>query len=429
MVKISTTKGLNLPFQVKTDEASLVEKKTKTISIDLSCYTYLHLKLTKNLDELIKAGEVIAFDTHNPERILLSPFSGKIIDIQRGERRRLTTVIIKVLGDPLKPLMPINSSLSKEELIKIFFKRGLSFFIHKRPFHRVINQNDIPRSIFINTITSAPSTPSFKSILKSNEELFAFGLSILSKIATVHLVSNEEEFSCFKDCINHKAIGPHPIESPSIHILSIDPIKSVDDIVWSLDVLDVLRISKLCKEGVMFTDTVVSFQNTLIKTQTGSHIPSLVELKDFISGDPLTGSIHHDYLRDKDFVITRFTKPSKKEILGFTKLGIKKPTITKTYLGGFFKQRKFDNNSFCLGGEKRPFILKDIYEKYFPFNIYIEPLIKALLAKEYDIAISLGFLDLDSKDLAILEYICPSKIPLMSIFEKAKHDYLALIEK
>ena len=57
--------------------------------------------------------------------------------------------------------------------------------------------------------------------------------------------------------------------------------------------------------------------------------------------------------------------------------------------------------------------------------------VKALLAKDYLLAISLGFLDLDTKDLALAEYICPSKISLMKCFEEAKdsrkHIFIAFI--
>ena len=113
----------------------------------------------------------------------------------------------------------------------------------------------------------------------------------------------------------------------------------------------------------------------------------------------------------------------------FIKPGFSKYSITRTFLNNFFSRITSPSLQYTLGGEHRPFIAKDIYQDFFPFNIYIEPLIKALLAKDYTLALSIGFLDIDTIDLALPEYLCPSKIPLMSIFEEAKNSYLLLQEE
>jgi Na+-transporting NADH:ubiquinone oxidoreductase subunit A len=435
MGHISTTKGLDLPFKNKTDETVILEIPTKTVCIDLSAFTYLHLKLLKESGDTILKGEPLAKDVHDEDRLYVSGVSGKIIDIQRGERRRITSVIIEI--EPQLPATPelINKDLPKDQMMRELLKKGFSFHIHKRPFNRIINKEDLPRSIFINTVTSAPYSPSYAHIYKENKTLFKAGIKFLSRIAAVHLVFNEEVFLEPLPVIIHKAIGPHPIESPSIHIAAFDPITSIDDAIWSLDVYDVLTIGSLCLYGTPFSEKIIALagdgfsekERTLIKTTAGASITEIIgSKKNYISGDPLTGKTGRSYLRDKDTVITSFISEKHDEILPFLKPGTNKSTVTRAYIGGFFKKRASFSPPYKLGGEERPFIAKDIYQPYFPLHIYIEPLIKALLAKDYSLAISLGFLEIDTDDLAICEYICPSKISLMSIFEKAKDDYLTL---
>lgn len=435
MSHILTTKGLNLPFKNKANEQKVRECGVKTVCIDLSAYTYLHLKLLKDLGETVLKGEPLAKDVHKEDRLYLSSVSGKIINIERGKRRRITSVIVQV--EPTLPDTPalINQNQPVDAIMDQLLKKGFSFFIRKRPFNRVISPQDVPRSIFIHTVSSAPYTPSYSYIYQENKKLFEAGVQFLSRFAPTHLIYNEDIFLGTLPVTYHKATGPHPIESPSVHIAAFDPISSIKDIVWSLDVYDVLSVGSLVLFGVPFSEKIIALagdgflekERTLIKTTTGACIKEITSsTSQCISGDPLTGVVGRAYLREKDTVITSFIPEEKEEILPFLKPGIEKSTVTKTYVGGFFKKRASFSPPYRLGGEERPFIAKDIYQQYFPLPIYIEPLIKALLAKDFTHAISLGFLEIDTEDLAICEYICPSKISLMSIFSEAKEEYLAL---
>lgn len=433
MSTISLKKGLNLPFKNEADFTICKKWTPKIVSIDLSPFMYLHLKLLKKEGETIHKGEVIAKDLHQDDRVFLSPYSGKIVDTIRGKRRRLQTIVVELAkSDKEESIKPLSLEGKKEELIENLIRQGFSFYIHRRPFHRVIGKEDLPRSIFIHTITSAPYTPSFAFLVQENKELFQKGIDLLQKFAPIHLIYNEELFTTFSGTNNHKAEGLHPIESPSIHIAALDPIQGKEDVIWSLDVFDILNIGSLLQFGYPFSDTIIALagdgfekeERTLIKTKQGICIEEITNKKEHtLAGDPLTGSSSIAYLKAKDRVITAFTPKEKGEILPFLKGGWSKATQTKTYLAGLLRRKNLAP-AFIIGGEERPFIVKDIYQNYFPMHIYIEPLIKALLAKDYDLAIALGFLEIDTKDLAICEYMCPSKIPLMSLFEEAKEGYL-----
>jgi Na+-transporting NADH:ubiquinone oxidoreductase subunit A len=437
MASISIKAGLNLPFKNEANPLITRIIDSKTICIDLEPFTYLNLKLTKNLNETIKKGEILAKDTLDPTRVYLSHCSGEIVDIQRGEKRKITGVTIKLLDIEQMDQTGIDLTLSKERLMEEIFSKGLSFFIHKRPFHRVIERSDYPRSIFINTVNSAPYTPSYKHIFEPNSSSFSTGVSLLKKFAPVHIIFNEPCFKAFDGCIAHEVFGPHPIESPSLHIKAIDPITSLNDVIWSLDVYDVLQIGLMAAKGSVFSEKIITLcgeaipetERTLIKCIKGANLFDLSnKTENLITGDPLTGSVNKQHMREKDTVVVGFVRKEDSEILSFLKPGWKKPTISKTYLGGFFRKFRKLQPSQKQGGEERPFIMKDLYQKHLPFHVYIEPLIKALLSKDFDLAIKLGFLDIDSKDLALSEYICPSKIPLMRLFEEGKKAYLLAIK-
>ncbi|MCH9811189.1 hypothetical protein K0U07_00325 [bacterium] len=435
MGSLSLTKGLNLPFKNGADFSTVREISTTKVSVDLSPYQYLHLKCEKKEGDSINAGQVLAHDIHEEERVYLSPFSGKILKIERGQRRRITAIEIELEEASVtskkekRPLLPKKGEFSLKDLLK----SGFSFFIHKRPFHRIIGKDDVPRSIFIHAITSAPYTPSFSHLYKSHKELFQKGIDLLATFAGVHLIQNEEIFEEVENVTMHKGNGPHPIENASLHIAAFDPITSSKDVVWSLDVLDVLHIGSLLEHWHPFTKTMVAIagdgfetkDRCLVSTFIGASIEEITgNRENIIAGDPLTGTLGAKYLRGKDRVITSFQKKEHGEFFPFLKLGWSKPTQTKAYLSGLLRRKNLAPR-FETFGEERPFIVKDIYQKYFPLKIYIEPLIKAMLAKDYELAIKLGLLEVDTPDFAICEYMCPSKIALMELFEATKNEYLS----
>lgn len=436
MTLISTTKGLNLPFTMGACEEKIVEKQTKEVMIDLSDFLLLHLRLTKKEGEKIKENELLAYDIHEEARVFKSPVSGTVKEIRRGERRHISSVVIEK-DDTQTPSTPIDFNSPKEALLDKIFESGLSFFIRRRPLDSPI-PHALPRSIFIKALSSAPYTPSYKYIIEGNEDLFQTGLLVLSKLAPTHLIYNKHCFARFKECTHHRAQGPHPIESLSIHILSLDPIRSAQDNIWTLDVYDVLNIGSIFSTGTFFNDRIIALagegfsedERTLVKTNAGAQISELTDNTcEKICGDPLTGTLGGDYLENKHLALCGITPSEKTQVLPFAFPGFKQSTVTRAYMGGFFKKRSLSSLSYNLGGEMRPFVAKDIYQKHFPFNIYIEPLIKALMAKDYEQAIKLGFLDLVSSDFALAEYLCPSKIPLMSLFEKGRAGFIILQEK
>lgn len=66
-------------------------------------------------------------------------------------------------------------------------------------------------------------------------------------------------------------------------------------------------------------------------------------------------------------------------------------------------------------GEKRAFVQTGAYEKMLPMEIFPQHLMKAILANDFENMEGLGILELSEEDLALCEFICPSKSPLQSI--------------
>ena len=78
-----------------------------------------------------------------------------------------------------------------------------------------------------------------------------------------------------------------------------------------------------------------------------------------------------------------------------------------------------------LHGGPRAFVMSDVYSKVLPMDIYPVHLIKACLAGDIDKMEQFGIYEVLEEDLALCEYVCPSKIEIQSILS----DGIALMMK
>ena len=71
-------------------------------------------------------------------------------------------------------------------------------------------------------------------------------------------------------------------------------------------------------------------------------------------------------------------------------------------------RQKFTKNT-CLNGSFRAFIVAHKYEEVMPMDLLPEALIKSCLYQDVTEMEGLGIYEVAPEDLALCEYICPSK--------------------
>jgi Na+-transporting NADH:ubiquinone oxidoreductase subunit A len=68
-----------------------------------------------------------------------------------------------------------------------------------------------------------------------------------------------------------------------------------------------------------------------------------------------------------------------------------------------------------LHGGERAFVVSDVYGKVLPMNLFPVYLAKACLAKNIEDMEKYGIFEVLEEDLAVCEYVCPSKINIQAI--------------
>ncbi|MEF9496807.1 Na(+)-translocating NADH-quinone reductase subunit A [Chlamydia sp. 04-14] len=455
-MKIAITRGLDLSLQGSPKESGFLKRIDPTlVSVDLRPYSALALKLKVEQDDVVASGSPVAEYKNFPGVFITSPVSGTVKEIRRGDKRSLLDVVIKKTpGQNLTEYSYDLSKLSQKELLEIFKKEGLFSLFKQRPFDIPALPNQAPRDVFINLADNRPFTPSTEkhlAVFSSREEgfyVFNVGVRAIAKLFGLcpHIVSTDRLAIPEKDLKSiahlHKITGPYPSGSPSTHIHYIAPITSEKDIVFTISFQEVLTIGHLFLKGRILNEQVVALAGSGLKsslrryviTTKGADFQSLLSLEDIssdvslISGDPLTGRLCDKEsipcLGMRDSTISVIPNPKTRQAFNFLRLGINKPTRTRTYLSGFLKRKHtYMDPDTNLHGETRPIIDTEIYDKVMPMKIPVVPLIKAVITKDFELACMLGFLEVCPEDFALPTFIDPSKTEMLTIIKESLKDY------
>ncbi|MBP5210562.1 MAG: NADH:ubiquinone reductase (Na(+)-transporting) subunit A, partial [Bacteroidales bacterium] len=135
------------------------------------------------------------------------------------------------------------------------------------------------------------------------------------------------------------------------------------------------------------------------------------------SGNPLTGeNVGPDgFLGFFDNQVTLLSEGDYCEMFGWVKpFRLKKFSFSRTYWSRFCKNKKYNLDTNTNGGV-RAFFVSDVYGKVLPMDIYPVYLFKAYLAKDIDKMEQLGIYEVVEEDVALCEYVCPSKIDIQKI--------------
>ncbi|MFH2096428.1 MAG: NADH:ubiquinone reductase (Na(+)-transporting) subunit A, partial [Bacteroidota bacterium] len=298
----------------------------------------------------------------------------------------------------------------------------------------IANPEDKPKSIFISGFDSAPLAPDYNLLISGQEKVFQTGIDVLKKLTDgkVHLTLNgrttpEAVFSNAAGVQINKISGPHPAGCVGIQIHHIDPINK-NDIVWTVNPMDVARIGKLFTEGKYDAQKIVALAGPGVKepqyyrTMTGACIEDMVsgnvideELR-YISGNPLTGSriAKKGFLGFYHYQVSVLEEGIKPLFFGWGMPRLKRFSVSRSFLSWLMSKKQF-NITTNYHGRHRAYVVTGQYEKVLPIDILPVYLMKSIIVKDIDKMEALGIYEVAEEDLALCEFVCTSKIEVQSI--------------
>ncbi len=397
-------------------------------------------KLLVKTGDRVKAGTPLFFDKGNEKAMFCSPVSGEVVDIVRGEKRKLLEIVIH--ADSRIEYEEFDTkgyeNKSREEIIEIMLRSGVWPFLRQRPWNIIARPQTKPRSIFISGWDSAPLAPDYNFIFKGQEELFQTGLNILKKLTEgkIYLTVNgkgdvPDAFARAQGVELNKIIGPHPAGNVGIQIHHIEPLNN-RDIIWVINPQDVLIIGKLFTEGRFEARRVFNLCGSEVingkyfQTLIGACVENYVKdnLKEgnvrIISGNVLTGTkiTSHGFLGFYDQQVTVIPEGDYYEFMGWLAPGLNKYSTSGTFLSRWLYRNKKWRIDTNLHGGQRALMLSGEYDKVLPMDILPLHLIKAIIIEDIDLMEKLGIYEVVPEDFALCEFVCTSKMDLQDIVQK-----------
>ena len=180
---IKLKKGFNINLAGKAEKKLAECDQPKTFALKPTDFPGIQRpKLMVQEGDTVKAGTPILYCKMMEEVKYSAPVSGEIVEVKRGDKRKLLEV--KILADKeikseehKKFSVSDISKLEKEEAIELMKKSGVWPNIIQRPYGIVANPQDTPKSIFISTFDTSPLAPDLDFALKGEEKYFQAGIS------------------------------------------------------------------------------------------------------------------------------------------------------------------------------------------------------------------------------------------------------------
>jgi Na+-transporting NADH:ubiquinone oxidoreductase subunit A len=368
--------------------------------------------------------------------IYASPVSGEVVEIKRGDKRKLLE--IKILADATvshEKSGALDLNQDRAALAGKLAASGVWPNLIQRPFGIVANPADTPKAIFVSGFDTHPLAPEVPFLLQGEERYFQAGIDALAKLTSgkVHLNVDGSKavpaiFSGVKNAQVNQFSGPHPAGNVGTQIHHLDPINK-GDIAWTIAPYGVVQFGKFVLEGIYDASKVIALtgsemtQKGYVKTFTGANVSTFVggiaqaDSLRIIAGNVLTGEKvdAQGYLGFYHNQVTVIPEGKYEEFLGWLKPSSSKLSFHKA-IGMFsFLTRgefKVDTNTH---GEERPFVVSGVFEKVMPMDILPTYLFKAIVTEDFDEMEELGLYEVIEEDVALCEFVDPSKNELQEL--------------
>ncbi len=436
---IRIKKGLDLNLKGGAERVISEVSRSQIYSINPFDFHTVIPKLAVKEGAQVKAGEEVFYSKSHPEIKFVSPVSGKIVEIKRGEKRVILQISIQAdaQDDFISHSVSEVSKLSSDEVKAILLKSGAWPFVKQRPYDVIANPTESPKSIFVSTYASAPLAADFDYLLENKLEAFQVGLNALKKLTTgkVHVGVNGNKNSKLSQVSGvevHKIYGPHPAGNVGVMINKIDPINAGEK-VWVIDAQHVASIGALFQTGQLKqTKTIALVGSEVARPQyynvtVGAEISDIVKGKisnvpsRIINGDVLSGTKTNinGSLGFYNNSITVIPEGNEYRLFGWLPFVDNHiHSASRTSLSFLFSGKKFVPNT-NLNGEERALVVTGEMEKVMPLDIYPMQLLKACLAGDIEGMENLGIYEVAPEDFGLIDYTNTSKLEAQTIIREA----------
>ena len=429
-------KGLDIMLEGAAEQQLAVCPLAGTYAVKPADFNGIVPKLAVKEGCSVKAGDPLFVDKATEKIAVVSPVSGTVKAIERGERRKLLRICIESDGkqDYKSFNAPDPEKASGEEVYALMLEAGMAAFLRQRPYDVIADPEQKPKSIFVSAFSTMPLAADFSFVAKGREGDFKTGIAALSRIAPVYVGINPQQINSELLPITHAKVsvfsGPNPAGNVGVQINHIDPVNK-GETVWTMGAEHVIMLGELFRTGKVNLTRRIAVAGSMItapayvETLIGAPMTAIIGDKikgtghvRIIGGNPLVGerSGMDDYLGAFCTEVCAIPEGDDvNEAFGWIMPRLNQFSTSRSYFSWLFgKSKKYDLDCRIKGGE-RHIIMSGEYDRVFPMDIYAGYLIKAIITGDIDRQEALGIYEVAPEDFAVAEFVDSSKLELQKI--------------
>jgi Na+-transporting NADH:ubiquinone oxidoreductase subunit A len=437
-MRIKIKKGLNIPIKGEPEKAISDGAEVTTVAAVATDVSGIRPRMAVQVGDRVRLGQVLYHDKRNPQVPFTAPGAGEVVAINRGARRALQSVVIRLEGDDAESFKAWDASqletLDSEEVRGTLVASGLWTTLRTRPFSRIPAPDATPAAIFVTAIDTNPLAVDPAFFIERDPEAFDNGLKVLSRIAECPIylcTAPDSGIRCpHPEQFHHAEFdGPHPAGLVGTHIHFLMPVGKTRT-VWHIGYQHVMAVGRLFTTGRLPTERMITLcgpmalRPRILRTRIGASTVDLLEGETapgnlrVISGSVLGGHRAAGplaYLSRYQTQLTVLEEYRDREFLAWMMPGVDRFSLTRTFASTLLHSGKF-NLTTTQNGSPRAMVSTGAFESIMPLDVLATPLLKALLVEDTDRAQELGCLELAEEDLALCSFVC-----------NGKHDYGAYL--
>jgi Na+-transporting NADH:ubiquinone oxidoreductase subunit A len=396
--KIRIRRGLDIALPGKPRQALREAGRVRTVAISGHDFPDIRPDLRVAPGDRVRAGQTVFVDRRRPQIVFAAPGAGVVAAINRGRKRSLDSLVIRLEGDEAESF-DMLATPSGEDVRRLLLASGLWPSFRARPFGRIPDADVSPDAIFVTAIDTNPLAADPRVAIGLHAEDFRRGLGALPLLAEgpVFLCRapgtplGEGAGERIKDVT---ISGPHPAGLPGTHIHHLAPVAN-GKTVWQILYQDVIAIGHLLATGRVPTERIVALAGAGVSDPALVRLPAGASLDEALDGQlaegpmrvisgPVLSGREAGFLgryHDQVTVIPREEEPQARGLV--------------SRLGAFF-----------TGTPDAAIIPREAFERVMPLDILPVPLMRALSIGDVETARELGCLELVEEDLALLSHVC-----------------------
>ncbi|MCF4098374.1 Na(+)-translocating NADH-quinone reductase subunit A [Maritalea mediterranea] len=397
-MKIRVRGGLPLPPVGSPVNGTTEVATTERVALLGADYPGMRARILVDQGDIVEAGAPLFEDRGKPGLRGTAPVSGKVLQINMGAKRRLSSIVLAANNEaPLR--FDVSRANSNDGVRALMQETGLWTSFRTRPFDRVPSIEGKAAAIFVTATDTYPNAPNPRHVLAGQENIFTRGLAALKHLTQGKLYLCQNAGAALAEADPQIVIvnvsGHHPAGLVGTHINRLHP-PTRQGPVWHIGYQDVLALGKVLTEGHLIS------VRTITLTGEGLRQPRQLQV-------PMGADLHA--------LARREMTPGQKRILsGPVIVGRECQFLTRYHLQATVLNAKavaprhWFFAALRAAAVPEAFVPTEALERALGPKLHVVPLLRALSIGDAETAARLGCLQLAEEDLALATYVTGGEI-------------------